>query len=167
MNKDDIFKYIAYAIGLYILYLFAINITTKSQYVKCEGKLYNTFYQNETGIQEGGKDEALNREMPYSKSFEVKEKFFGRSYDLDIHVGCKKVGSSNVIECGNVDCFMADGYPKEERALKCKADNWFYGQFNLNDGHYGNFWRRKVDEKKYSVRQETLDCKKAEKILED
>ena len=57
MEKVDIFKFIAYGIGLLILYLFAINITTKSQYVKCEGQLYNTFYLNETGIQEGGKDE--------------------------------------------------------------------------------------------------------------
>ncbi len=69
MKKDDIFKYIAYAIGIYILYLFAINITTKSQYVKCEGKLYNTFYLNETGIQEGGKDLKLKRSFPDALRF--------------------------------------------------------------------------------------------------
>jgi hypothetical protein len=166
MEKDDLIKYISYAIGLFILYSFAIDMTTKSQFVKCVGKMYEAYYITETGNHVEGKDEALNREMSYSKNFEVKEKFFGHSYDLDFYVGCKKLGSSS-ISCGNNDCFMADGYPKEERAGKCKTDNWVYAQFNLDDGHYSNYRRSKFDEKKYSLAQETLECKKAEKILED
>ena len=165
MEKDDLIKYISYAIGLFILYSFAINMATKSQFVKCEGRLVKAFYETETGNHVEGKDEALNREMSYSKNFDVKEKFFGKSYDLDIHAGCRKIGGSNVLECGNTDCFMADGFPREERDKKCKTDNWFYAQFNLDDGHYSYYWRSKFDEKKYSVQQETLECKKAEKIM--
>ncbi len=166
MKINDLIKYVLYALGLFILYLFVINIVTKSQFVKCEGKRYKTFYLTETGNHVEGKDELLNQEMLYSKNFEVKEKFFGRSYDLDVYVGCKKLGDSSV-ECGDADCFMADGYPQEERSSRCKTDNWFYAQFNLNDGHYRHYWRSKVDEKKYSFTQEVLECKKAEKILEN
>lgn len=166
MEKDDIVKYIAYAIGLFILYSFAINITTKSQFVKCEGKRSTTFYLTETGNHVEGKDEALNREMPFSKNFEVKEKFFGRTYDLDYFVGCKKLGESS-IQCGDSDCFMADGYPQEERASKCKEDSWVYAQFNLDDGHYSRYLRVKFDETKYTLTQTSLECKKAEKIIEN
>jgi len=165
MGKDDLIKYVFYAIGFFILYSFAINTTTKSQFVKCDGRLVKAFYEVETGNPIQGKDEAMNSEMSYKKSFEVKEKFFGRSYDLDIHIGCRKIGGSEILECGNTDCFMADGFSKEERKQKCKTDNWFYAQFNLNDGHYSNYWRSQSDEKKYSLAQETLECKKAEKIM--
>lgn len=167
MEKDNLVKYVSYAIGLFILYSFVINMTTKSQFVKCEGKLVEAFYETETGNHVEGKDEALNREMSYTKSFEVKEKFFGKSYDLDIHVGCRKFERSNVLECGNTNCFMADGYSQEERAIKCKTDNWVYAQFNLDDGHYSNYRRMKFDEKKYSLTHESLECKKAEKIMEN
>lgn len=81
MKINDLIKYVLCALGIFILYLFVINIVTKSQFVKCEGKRYTTFYLTETGNHVEGKDELLNKEMLYSKNFEVKEKFFGRSYD--------------------------------------------------------------------------------------
>lgn len=62
---------------------------------------------------------------------------------------------------------MADGYPQEEIASKCKEDNWVYVQFNLDDGHYSKYLRVKFDETKYTLTQESLECKKAEKIMEN